>query len=413
MIRLRLVGAAAIFLFLSFLPALGGTPSAAALNVNCRYTVEGIELPDEYAGRISTGLRADLKRLIGEKLDGAALEELAQRVRKEVHARAVSHKVVRGATPEHVRVVFEIAGGPKGFEMRVPQFLYHAKQGWSAAVEGTARVAGSSFTLGLASDADELPERYAGVYARYEKNRIGSDRVKLRFEFDSYHNQWNRSTLAAAGDSIYRTRQNFEPQAVLALARWLTWSAGASFQRFQKQFPAARTEASNAVVSTLRFHRRPEASGPYQHDMDAGYTLRAATRALDSDYSYVRHQAGFRYTLKAGRSVLIEDVRGGFVSGAAPIFDRFVLGTASTLRGWNKYDLNPVGGNRMVHNTVEYRYRVFEIFYDTGSVWNRGEEPVARHSIGVGLREGSFSLAVAFPVKNGRADPVFMVGMNY
>jgi hypothetical protein len=29
------------------------------------------------------------------------------------------------------------------------------------------------------------------------------------------------------------------------------------------------------------------------------------------------------------------------------------------------------------------------------------------------LRQGIFSLALAFPVRDGKIDPVFMVGMNY
>jgi hypothetical protein len=67
----------------------------------------------------------------------------------------------------------------------------------------------------------------------------------------------------------------------------------------------------------------------------------------------------------------------------------------------------------MVNNSVEYRYGAFELFYDTGAVWNSGASAVARNSLGTGLREGLFSLAVAFPVREGRMDPVFMLGMNY
>lgn len=95
------------------------------------------------------------------------------------------------------------------------------------------------------------------------------------------------------------------------------------------------------------------------------------------------------------------------------LFERFVLGNSSTLRGWNKFDLDPLGGNRMVHNSVEYRYGVFQAFYDSGAIWDRPDAAVLRHSVGVGLRQGVFSLAVAFPLKEGRIDPIFMMGMNY
>jgi outer membrane protein assembly factor BamA len=117
--------------------------------------------------------------------------------------------------------------------------------------------------------------------------------------------------------------------------------------------------------------------------------------------------------LTRGKSVVIDDLTTGMISGRAPLFERFVLGNSTTLRGWNKYELDPLGGNRMVHNTVEYRYGVFEAFYDSGAIWDRGDTAVLRHSIGVGLRQGLFSMAVAFPVRDGHIDPIFMVGMNY
>jgi hypothetical protein len=67
----------------------------------------------------------------------------------------------------------------------------------------------------------------------------------------------------------------------------------------------------------------------------------------------------------------------------------------------------------VVHNSLEYRYRVFYVFYDSGSVWIKEEEPAVRHSVGAGLRKGAFSLALAFPLRDGRVGPVVMLGMNY
>ena len=64
------------------------------------------------------------------------------------------------------------------------------------------------------------------------------------------------------------------------------------------------------------------------------------------------------------------------ITGRAPLFERFVLGNSTTLRGWNKYELDPLGGNRMVHNSVEYRYGVFQVFYDSGAIWDSGETAV-------------------------------------
>jgi hypothetical protein len=389
-------------------------------NVNSRYTVESVELPGDSEKNISSGLREDIQRLVGEKLNPSALEDIARRIRRELHARGVSHRVVRGDQPDHVKIVYEVTRRPARFDVSVPKFLYHAKQGWSAAVEGTTTVGPNSFTFGLVSDGDELPERYAGVLARYENNKLGSDRVHLRFQFESYHEQWNRNTLEALGapegevvPGVYRTRQNFEPVAAIVLTRAVTLSVGTSFERFQTQFPAARTEAANAVITTLRYHRQVEDSDTSKHDLDAEYSLRAATRFLASDFAYARHKVGARYVYTHGRHTLLDQAQAGLIAGEAPLFDRFVLGTSSTLRGWNKFDLDPRGGDRMAHNSLEYRYAIFQIFYDTGAIWDRGMNPIARHGMGVGFRKGGFALAVAFPIKEGRAEPIFMVGMNY
>ena len=67
----------------------------------------------------------------------------------------------------------------------------------------------------------------------------------------------------------------------------------------------------------------------------------------------------------------------------------------------------------MAHGSVEYRYRCIQIFYDAGAIWDRGEAAVARSSIGVGLRKDRFSVAVAFPIKEGRVEPVLIAGMNF
>ena len=112
----------------------------------------------------------------------------------------------------------------------------------------------------------------------------------------------------------------------------------------------------------------------------------------------------------------------GSIAGDAPFFDRFVLGSSSTLRGWNRYQIDPVGGDRVVHDEITYGHRMgegtAEGFYDAGVLWNSDTGPAnraakLRHSLGVGYKQGIFTLTMAFPVRNGRIEPVFMAGMNY
>ena len=392
-------------------------------NVNTRYTVETVVISTEEwstnlaadhdrHGKLSSTLRKDVSALIGEKLNPTMLEEVGHRLRKEFRARTVEHRVLRGQTPEYVQVVYEIKLRPASFDVSVPKLLYHSKQSFTGALEATASLHHNGFTVGVVSDGDELAERYTGVVARYQNDRLGSDRVQFRFQVEDYHQQWDSATEQAAFAGLYRGRRNLEPEVTFVLATPLKLSVGASFQQMTGPFAAGPAESANAVTSALRYHRRLEGSDS-QHDIDAAYNRRAATRVLSSDFAYARHRLQFRYMLTHGKNVFIDELTGGMISGRAPMFERFVLGNASTLRGWNKYELDPAGGNRMVHNTVEYRYGAFQVFYDTGSIWDRNDGTVVRHSAGVGLRQGIFSLALAFPLREGRIEPIVMMGMNY
>ena len=398
------------------------------INVNTRYTVDTVMVSGKgwktdlvsdrnQNQRMSSGLRKDLAALIGQKLNPSALDSLAARLKKELAAREVSHHVLRGDNPEHVRVEFEVRPYRGDVDANLTKFVYNSKQGGSGAGEVGVTVQQNSFRFGIASDGDSLDERYAGISARYENKHVGTDRVNLKFQFDSYHDQWNPGTLdaLAAGGSketsdAYRTRQNFQPGVTIALAKPLTLEVGASFERFGEQFPAAHTEASNALIATLRYHQRLEESDN-QQDLDASYSLGAATRIVGSDFVYASHAWGMRYQLMHGKHVLSDTFSGGVITGRAPLDDRFVMGNSVYLRGWNKYEIDPLGGNRMVHNTVDYHYGLFRIFYDTGAIWDEGQSAVPRHSLGVGLRESVFTLAVAFPLRSGHVEPVFMMGV--
>ncbi|HKW98269.1 MAG TPA: BamA/TamA family outer membrane protein [Bryobacteraceae bacterium] len=387
-------------------------------NVNSQYTVEAVEVPPDVESHISGRLRRDLQELIGQKLNPTALNDLARRMREELHVRDVTQKVLKGSLPGHVRVVMEVGRRKNQFDLSVPKFLYHSSEGWSADVQGALTSGNQRVVAGLVSDGDELAERFAGLRTRYEDRRLGTDRLRLRFEFDTYHEQWNPATREAIDRApdmpgIYRTRQNFEPVATIVLAKPLTLSFGAGFQNFDTQFPAARTQSANAAITTLRYERHMEETDANQQELAAAYSLRAATRVLNSDFVYARHRWELRYSITRGRHTLTDEAVAGFITGRAPLFERYVLGTSSLMRGWNKYDLDPLGGSRLVHNSLDYRYGMVDIFYDIGAIWDAGQDVVARHSIGVGLRKNSFLIAMAFPIKEGRVTPTFMVGMNY
>ena len=402
-------------------------------NVNTRYKVETVivsgkgwstNFASASASKISPSLGKRITALIGSQLNPSALDDVTRRLRKELQAN-VTRRVERGDSPDLVRVVYQVGERTHSFDGSVTKFTYDSRDGWSGAAQTSIEKAQNNFTFGLVSDGDDFAERFAGIMARYDNARLGTDRLRLRFEFDSYHDQWNGATLVALPATLpqspeleltsmpYRSRQNFAPAVVFDLTDAITMTAGVGFERFDNVYPAAHTEAANAVTAAVRYDKRLGAS-EVEQCFDAGYDLRAATKVLSSDFVYSRHKGSFRYTLTSGKHMLRDEFTMGSIDGRAPLDDRFYLGNSRTLRGWSMYEIDPLGGNRMVHNSVEYRYSAFEVFYDAGAVWDEGETVATpRQGLGLGLRHGPFEMALAFPLRSGRADPTFIMGMNY
>src|SRR5262249_22967551 len=159
-----------------------------------------------------------------------------------------------------------------------------------------------------------------------------------------------------------------------------------------------------AVVASVDYHNIWDAGD--QHGVEAGYDFRAGNRELDSDFIYNRHAVHARYVYSHDRNKLFLSFLGGNISGNAPLFERFSLGDTRTLRGWNKFDVAPLGGNRMVHASLQYGFGGprgihwdldandrkmigsgvgFHVFYDTGAVGDRGSPMQVRHSVGFGF----------------------------
>lgn len=409
----------------------GGTQDSD-LNVNTRYTVDAVTLvgkgwqtslgahsdQSENAPKLSSRLRRELISIINEKLNPSALDSLAGRIRRELNAREVTHRLLRSEVPEHVRVEFDVKPARASLDLNVTQLMYNSSEGWSGAGEVGFDTHSNYFLFGLVSDADSLNERYAGITGRYENRFPGTDRVKLGVLVESYHDLWNNATLnaAAANQRItsdpYRSRENVEPTATVRISKPVTVEVGASFETYDPETPGIATQSANAVMGTVRYHRMLEGTDLAQ-DVDASYGIRTAARALASDFVYTRHLWQFRYSASSGKQSITEIAWGGMISGRAPLDDRFILGNSVALRGWNKYEIDPIGGNRVVTNTVEYRYGRFQAFYDAGAIWDEGQPAPLRHSLGVGLRESILSLAVAFPIRGGRVEPVFIMGILY
>jgi outer membrane translocation and assembly module TamA len=168
------------------------------------------------------------------------------------------------------------------------------------------------------------------------------------------------------------------------------------------------------VVSTLRYHQRWGSGEDVQdQELDASYSVDAAMRLLQTDADYTRQTTQMHYKIRRDRSRVEVTFMAGRTGGETPLFDRFVLGNASMLRGWSKFELDPTGGSHVIYGSVGYSYRYYQVFYDTGAVWDRPQEREQKQSVGAGFKKEGFQLAVAFPVGASLTIPVFFAGMNF
>lgn len=393
-------------------------PTGADQNVNSRYKVESVELAKPIDKRISRNLREQVESLVGRNFDPTAVTDLTSRLRKELHL-IVRYRIERGEQPEHVKVVYEARERRwDEDDAKVTKLTYHQKQGWTAGLEVGFDAGPNRFEVGWQSDADRLLERFQGWNTGWALQL--QEHVRFRFDVEALRQTWNPATeLAMLSGSevpgLYRQRVAASPGLSINVAPGLTLGAGITIQHLDPQVSAAATQAANAVFTSLRYRHGERSSGSAAgHEADAGYSLRAATGVLSSDYVYTRHVADAGYYFHSGPHHLSARALAGTISGNAPLFERFALGDTHTLRGWNKFDLNPLGGSRMAHASVGYRYRVIGVFYDAGAVWNRTETADTKHSVGVTVatREGPY-LTVAFPIRGGTFVPMFMMGMNF
>ena len=102
----------------------------------------------------------------------------------------------------------------------------------------------------------------------------------------------------------------------------------------------------------------------------------------------------------------------GRITGDAPLFERFSLGDATRLRGWDEYEITPAGGDRVVYASVEYRYSGIGLFLDVGSAWDAKTERRVRASAGFGLHAGPAFFSVGFPLNTDKVTAIFTIGVR-
>jgi len=400
-------------------------------NINSRYIVDAVEIGGGFKTKISDSLNTDLQSMVGKNLDNTRAEELRNRIVKENGGSvSVNRKLRRGNSPQHVKIVYEVEKSDNyNFGFNISGLgAYQSRQGFSIP---DLKVSASSTGKGklwaeIENDPFPLIERYAGWTGGYT---LGSESARFDVSYASYRAQWKENTLQAdaqSGDSpgLYRLRDTLATSLTASLPLRLSAMGGVDFVELQMQTPTLGFQKANAVKGSLSStHSRPTESGSGSHSFEWMYQIRSGTKSLDSDFVYTRHKWTASYWYKReSNTVFYASFLAGRATGTAPMFERFSLGSVTTLRGWNKYEIDPLGGNRVLHGTAEYTYKFLTGFYDVGSIWTAGQPGTTRHSVGFGLGMNGckgkqffnplclVSIKVGFPI-NGAQRPALIVGM--
>jgi Omp85 superfamily domain len=397
---------------------------ASEANVNARYVVEEVELRGVLARDLDQKLRDDLYGLAGRPLDSDEAEHLEFRLRDALPDHDVRRRSVKGTQTGRIKLIFDVSRAEwlrwLRFEPVESSAIYHSDQGWGANFPLSITGGDVHVTpLFVIDNGDDLIEEYSGFAVRVETRKLVSERFGAFFEWSTFDQTWRDPTLASialvpGNPSPYRNRMNFTPLLKFAATRHVTVGGGVSITELDPLDASDdNSQMVNAFVGAVSFSNRSRRGSRPRRDFEAAFTVRAGTETLESDLVYERYVGHAEYLYRWPHHEVRVSGIAGRINGDAPLFERFSLGDSRTLRGWDKYDIAPAGGNRIFHASLEYHYRGLGMFLDAGSVWDGGADRRMRVSTGVTFSPGPVFFTVGFPVNTDEFRAVFTMGYRF
>ena len=391
-------------------------------NVNVRYVVEHADIRGVPETELPPALFDDLRALVGKRLDSEEAGRVQQRIERDLPEYEVSRRIERGSEVGRIRIVYEARKRELArwlrFEPLRSGYVYHSKQGGGAFVElgmGNRNVRVTPFAA--IDNADDLVEEYSGYGLRVETRKLGTRRLGASFEWSRFDHDWRPATVDAVAlrpdiPALYEKRSTITPMVKFAFTPNLGVAAGVSVSDLEPLFPATESRMANAAVASIDFDRRWNDDFDANHRVVASFGVRAGSRELDSDLSYRRYLGQGSYRFGLGRHHVQATAMAGGITGDAPLFERFTLGDSTTLRGWDKYQIAPAGGDRVIYSSIEYRYTGLAFFLDVGSIWDAGTDRRVRVSAGIGFHGGPAFLTLGFPLNADTTRAVVAVGLR-
>jgi hypothetical protein len=391
-------------------------------NVNTRYVVQHARIRGVPESELTQAMRDDLQALVDKRLDSDEAQQIEQRIREALPRFDVNRRIVRGSEPGRIRLIYEARLNERfrwlRFEPLRANIIYHSEQGWGSYLELGMGGRDLRFTPIVAiGNGDDLIEEYSGFGLRFETRKLGTERLGASLEWSSFDPTWRGATLdALAVDPgiarAYDERSTITPLLKFAVTPEVTLTAGVSVTELDARSPETGSEMANAAVASIAYGGRWADTSRARHDVHASFGVRAGRRALESDLVYTRYLGRGWYRYGWGKHRVLLAAMAGGITGDAPLFERFALGDSTTLRGWDKYDIAPSGGDRMFHASIEYAYRGLAVFLDVGSVWDEDRTRDLRVSTGLGFHAGPAFLTVGFPLNTDNLGAIVTMGLR-
>jgi len=393
-------------------------------NINKQYTVEQADINGVPDAELTQGMRDDLRAVVGNRLDSAEAIRLQERIERELSGYDVSRRIQRGSERGRIQLVYEARKKEPPAWLRFDPLrtnvLYHSEHGWGSYLDlgigdGNVRVT----PIFAIDNEDDLVEEYSGYGVRFEARKLGTRRLGASLEWSKFDQDWRGATVDALAlrpdiPSLYSERSTFTPVVKFAITPELSLAGGVSITELEPLDGATTgSRMANAAIAAIDYTRKWERDGSDStHRVEASFGVRGGSRELESDLAYTRYLGQGWYRYDVGRHhVQVSGMAGG-ITGQAPLFERFTLGDSTKLRGWDKYEIAPAGGDRVMYAAVEYRYTGVALFFDVGSVWDANTERRVRTSAGFGFHAGPAFFTVGFPLNTDNLTAIFTLGLR-
>jgi hypothetical protein len=391
-------------------------------DANARYLIERVEIRGIDDSDVAADLQTEVQTLVGTPLGSEEVDKVEAKVRTAFSDYDVSRRVRRGRRSGEIRLLFVLEQKESARWLRFTplkaNLLYHSDQGWGAFTDFP--IGGRDFRVTpiIAIDhGDELIEEYSGFGVRVESRKLGTERLGASFEWTAFDQDWREATLAALVANpfvpgAYDDRTTVTPLVNFAVTRQLSVGGGVAITEIEPLSGLPASQMANAYIGQVRFDPQWE-QGAADHVVEAQFTVRSASDTLESDFSYTRYVGQAEYAYRRSKHTVLATGLVGGIDGTAPLFERFSLGDSRTLRGWNKYDIAPAGGDRVFHTSLEYRYSGLALFLDSGTVWDTGVDKRVRVAAGLGFHTDPFFMTLGFPLNTDDVRAVFTAGVRF